>query len=56
MSATGHDTIYDWRCVGRREGDVLHCDVPQPSEDVRPILFRFISRRDLTPLPPQTHL
>lgn len=41
--------------VGRRDGDAIHFDAPEPRDDARPLLFRFVGRRHLHPLLPRTH-
>jgi glycosyltransferase involved in cell wall biosynthesis len=42
---------------GRRDGDVVKLDAPNdPREDPRPLLFRFIGRRHLQPMPAGFHV
>lgn len=43
--------------IGRRDGDVIKLDAPDnPRDDARPLLFRFIGRRHLQPMPARMHV
>jgi len=41
--------------IGRRDGAQLHFEAPDPALDSRPVLFRFVGRRHLQPVPPRVH-
>ena len=41
--------------LGRRDGEVIRFDLPDPRVEPRPLLFRFIGRRHLHPIPPRLH-